>query len=121
MGHKRRGALFVAVIFILQWAMGVWTASAMPVGPQVDIFGNPLCVTAPGTGSFNTGSDHATPTACCMAGRHLPSCALSSGVSEAYVVVRHRSVDTGSQEGQVKTILLARDHDPGRPRAPPTI
>ncbi|WP_312794229.1 hypothetical protein [Tianweitania sp.] len=119
MGSKRRGALLVALVFLLQWGASVWTATAMPLGPQLDMFGNPLCATGPGSTPSNSGGDHAKVTACCTAGCHLASSALTDGEAQGWTVAAplFASVDL-QQEGR-DAVVLARHHDPGRPRAPP--
>lgn len=119
MGSGRRGALFVALVFLLQWSASVWTASAMPLGPQLDVFGNPLCATGPGSSPVNSGGDHAKVTACCTAGCHLASSVLESGKGASWTaavpLVAAAEVRLQGREAAV----LARHHDPGRQRAPP--
>jgi hypothetical protein len=119
MGSRRRGALLVALVFLLQWVTSVWTASAMPLGAQFDVFGNSICATGPGSPPSNTGGDHAKVTACCTAGCHLASSTLDEGADNAssfavpgFIIDHAQLVGRGS-------IVLSRHHDPGRPRAPP--
>lgn len=120
MGSKRRGALLIALVFLLQWFSSVWTATAMPLGPQLDVFGNPLCATGTGSTPVNSGGDHAKVTACCTAGCHVASSVVADGSSHTWTAVTPllAALDLGL-EGR-EAAVLARHHDPGRPRAPPT-
>ena len=121
MGSKRQGALLVALVFLLQWGASVWSASAMPLGAQLDVFGNPLCATGPGSISSNTGGDHVKVTACCTAGCHLASSALADEEGQAGTALAPLFAAAGLRLEGHDDAVLARHHDPGRPRAPPLL
>lgn len=129
MGNLRRHrwndrvAILATVMLFFQIAVGGFAlGSAAAASPTLDIFGNPLCITGV-THSETAGDtrDHAGLPDCCTPGCSMfapvtgpdrDRCALFNplGQREVLPVATHAVI-----------AICADDHDPARPRAPPSM
>lgn len=116
---RRWIALAAGLVFVVQTLTVAWTAGAMAAGPQLDAFGNPLCITS---------TDHHNPA---PAGKHskLGDC-CTFGCSTGWTIVAESAGDSAvlrrpllGSDVTFRVTSVARDeapdHDPGSPRAPP--
>ncbi len=110
--------MVAVLVLLLQSSVAAWAAAAMPASPAVDMFGNPLCIGGADHGS-PAGDDHSRLPDCCaiacasaVSVLHMPDAAL--GFFHPL-----RSVETPRPAMPGQQDRRTRDHDPGRPRAPP--
>jgi len=111
-------ALFAALVFVLQASLAA-AAAAVPSGPLLDRFGNPLCVTGvePGRDSHDRG--HAGLPECCAAGCPLASSTPAPPPDEVAALLRP-PLDTGASFNPSAAHRPAGpDRTPANPRAPP--
>ncbi len=112
-------ALVAACMFVLQSVIGACTLERVPGFPQLDIFGNPLCIGAENSksGDRDGGRSHATDY-CCLLGCDMPSNLLAGSSDTGWLLRIH--VSTGARLFPPPR-AGPRDHDPGYPRAPPLL
>lgn len=111
-------ALAAAFVILAQSFFTAWAAASMPLGPQLDAFGNPLCF--PDRGNGDSSTDHSKLPNCCTYGCSMVSMLLpvpdSDGTNPA---LQLSSLDAPFAFGK-DIIVPTPDHDPGSPRAPPS-
>ena len=112
-------ALVAMFMLFAQTFATAWAAGASPYGPQLDAFGNPLCVTSSVSDAGAPAGDHTDMSGCCTLGCGTVATALPapSGdhVAAAAPIVRETPVFSVS----VDLSFPRTTHDPGNPRAPP--
>lgn len=116
-GHDRRTivAFAAACVLVLQTALAAWAAGAMPM-PQLDAFGNPLCITSSDDGGASPG--HSTPSNCCEFGC-VPAALPLLAPERSAIALPELAVLGTSVPVLREAPSAAPDHDPGSPRAPP--
>lgn len=111
-------ALVAACVIVFQSFFTAWAASAMPIQPMLDIFGNPLCITS-FDGSKSPIGDHSKLPDCCNVGCTMGSSVLAvppaAHVEPLRPLLQSRVVAPLYRTAAVQI----PDHDPGSPRAPP--
>ncbi len=110
-------ALVAALLFLMQSvASGVALAST---GVPLDAFGNPLCLGDGHNLSKKSGGHEAPPDCCslaCMAG------ATPGTLPEDVSLALRGAFGQGTVQVSVRAFfIVADDHDPGSPRAPPAM
>jgi len=112
-------AVAAALVLILQSIAIAWSAAAMPAGPQLDAFGNPLCIAGSDHGGADHGGDRSRLANCCTfaCANASPVLALPSGSLFAFVAPPDRRPQRPSAPRTIQ--VEAPEHDPGSPRAPP--
>lgn len=92
----------------------------MPVSPQLDAFGNPICISEhhPDTGDHDGGDRH--PADCCLLGCSM-STQLLATIGDAGAVLPIRQSAGAFQTPPSEIQFRTRGHHPGYPRAPPTL
>lgn len=118
--HRSSGiaVIIAALVLLLQSSLTASAIAAMPDGPALDLFGNPLCITGAGHGSPVEGDHAKLPNCCTMAcASALPALHAPQGTASAFPPAR--SADTPLPTLHTSQDRHTRDHDPGRPRAPP--
>ncbi|MBP2238469.1 hypothetical protein J2Z31_005006 [Sinorhizobium kostiense] len=120
--RRRNGwglALVAACLLVLQTVLGAHALGGMPASPQLDAFGNPLCLSADhsDTGDHGGGSGHATD--CCMLGCWASSQLAAS--SDASWVLPIPASPTAGPIRTPEAPVRAAGHYPGYPRAPPKL
>jgi hypothetical protein len=117
-GSSRLGiALAAACLLVLQAVVG---AFAIGSSPQVDAFGNPLCVTSldsSGQGSHDAG--HSKLAGCCTLGCSMFAPVLPAPSQQAAPASELRLLSHLPVLRLDADLPPARDHSPGSPRAPP--
>ncbi|MCX7304055.1 MAG: hypothetical protein NTV73_06920 [Hyphomicrobiales bacterium] len=112
-------AFLAAAVFVLQSLLMAWAAGAMPIQPDLDAFGNPLCITSVDRDTQSPVKDHSTMLDCCTLGCSMGSSVLASA-PEADVGLLRPLVRSDILFACRETIRVRTpDHDPGSPRAPP--
>ena len=108
-------ALLAALALVLQTFLASWALAAAPAAPQLDMFGNPLCV----TGGDETTGGHPDLAGCCAAGC---ACAASSPAPPPAAVAMLLRPSPGLAPRLRPAEAAQRrapDERPGNPRAPP--
>lgn len=118
--NRRTVAFVAALVLILQTALAAWSSAAMAAAVELDAFGNPLCI----TGSIDdhgdrAPTDHSAMPACCTVGCGTASNALSGPPADPVALVFPPMPTGGSAAAFVRVHILAAEHHPGSPRAPP--
>ena len=109
-------ALVLALVLITQSAVGAFALGAAGAGPQLDAFGNPLCLN--GSDHDNTGGSSKIPSCCTFAcSMFWPGIAAPANLGHVEPGLRialrlafahHAAID-----------LHEQGYRPGNPRAPP--
>ena len=112
-----RFVLVLAAMFLLQSLLGAVSQSM--AGP-LDQFGNPLCITSmdhAGSQSDHGGKHQAAE--CCTLGCSVLSGAIATPPDQAPILLGRMVVVERLDERYRRDALIAPDHDPKSPRAPP--
>ncbi|MCO5156177.1 MAG: hypothetical protein M9945_05395 [Aquamicrobium sp.] len=118
MFRRRRGrafllALSVALVFALQSFLPQW-AAALPSGPALDRFGNPLCLTDPAHSTGHAG----LPDCCalgCLQGQTPPAPPPEAAAFRPRPILAAAFHDPSRADART----AASRYRPGYPRAPP--
>lgn len=112
-------AFIAGFVFVLQTFTVAWAAGAMAVGPQLDAFGNALCITSTDHDRSIPADEHSNLSDCCTFGCGTTWTTVAGPAGD--VVVFRRPL-LGS-DVFFRVHLVARpkapDHEPRNPRAPP--
>ncbi|MER2537462.1 MAG: hypothetical protein ABTQ31_20115 [Rhizobiaceae bacterium] len=112
-------ALVAAVLLVAQAFLTAWAAGAMPLGPQLDVFGNPLCINGAHQDGGGPATDHPGLPDCCAFGCGMVSPLLPVPAGESAGVV-HSPASSGVHFPWATGFPPSPPaHDPGSPRAPP--
>jgi len=121
--RRRNGwglALVAAFVLVLQSVLGTVTLERMPAFPQLDAFGNPLCISATHSDSGRHDDGHGQPADCCLLGCQMSCHLLAAHLDADWLLAV--PVSCGARQRPPRTARLpARDHYPGCPRAPPSL
>jgi hypothetical protein len=114
-------ALAAAFVLLLQTFATAWAAGAMPAGPALDAFGNPLCIaghaTVPADGPVVPA--HGTVADCCSFACGASGALASMPASgSATLMVPPRAAGARAPAG-FEAPAGASGYEPGNPRAPP--
>ena len=117
--QRSLAVLLAAIAFLFQSVLSIAATAAMPLGPQLDVFGNPLCIT--GTVSGDGSSEpavHKVP-GCCLFGCNLVHHDVDHPLLASQGI--HRPLEQKVQALEVReySVFSQVGHDPGSPRAPP--
>ncbi|MFC3073223.1 hypothetical protein [Shinella pollutisoli] len=110
-------ALLAALAFAVQFFLTAWAAAAMPAGPGLDAFGNPLCITGQDHGGSS--DDRTALPTCCMLGCNAasPLAFAPDGETASFVPPSVLSYLLAAPRRTVS--VETADYRPGNPRAPP--
>lgn len=124
MGRRRNGwqvALIAAFVLVLHVVGGAFALGAMPNPPQLDVFGNPICMGAQHSDTGDHDGGHGQPTDCCLLGCSMSSQLLAAATSDASWV-RPIPVSSDGLQSLSSTVRIhARENYSGYPRAPPAL
>lgn len=112
-------ALVASLVLMLQAFTSVWAAGAMASSPQLDMFGNPLCITSTDHGDTVPAGDHSKLSSCCTFGCGTASIVLAAPAGNGVVLLRPLLLADVLGRIQAGVRVEALDHNPGSPRAPP--
>lgn len=113
-------ALAAAFVLVLQSFATAWASGAMPLGPMLDGFGNPLCVTGVVHDDGAPAGDHSKVPNCCTLGCGIAAPIVPAASDAAAVWPRMPIGGKAAGWPAVSAPILDQpDHDPGSPRAPP--
>lgn len=116
---SRSWTAFVAgFVFVLQTFAVAWTTGAMAAAPQLDAFGNPLCITSGDHDQGVPAGDHSKLVECCTFGCSAPWTTVADapdGVTLWRPLVAADQVFHASPVARAE----AAEHRPHSPRAPP--
>ena len=112
-------ALVAAVALLLQSFLTAWTAAAMPVGPMLDSFGNPLCIGGSVDGGKSPDSDHAGQTNCCILGCNSAASVAGSSPDDRNWLIVPRFIVADLSGFQHLAPPDRPELDSGSARAPP--
>jgi hypothetical protein len=109
-------ALVASVMLFLQGVVTAWSAGIMPLGPMLDAFGNPLCITS--TDRSPPSENHSSLPDCCTMGcaSASPLVALPASDGHGAIPFFVTVFEPGVSEGPAVSGLA---HHQGQPRAPP--
>lgn len=116
---RTAAALVAAVALLLQSFFTAWAAAAMPAGPMLDAFGNPLCIGGSVDSGASPAGDHAGQANCCTLGCCSAAPAVGASPDDGGWLIVPRVV-TADLCGIPNVVPPARpERDPGNARAPP--
>jgi hypothetical protein len=92
---------------------------AAPPHPALDAFGNPLCITSTGHGQPDT--DHHKVPGCCILGCNALTSYIASPPDDAWLKNGFEATTIRFAPALRDIVVGEDDHDPGSPRAPPTL
>ncbi|BCH33280.1 hypothetical protein MesoLjLc_52100 [Mesorhizobium sp. L-8-10] len=112
-------AFVAGFVLVLQAFAAGWAAGAMPSGPQLDAFGNPLCITSIDHDDGDSTGDHSKLPNCCTFGCSFASFTVAAPSGDGFALLRPLSHPDVFHNTRPGVRAEAPDHDPGSPRAPP--
>lgn len=112
-------AFVAGVLFALQTLTVTWAAGTMPAGPQLDAFGNPLCITSADHDRTAPAGDRSRLPECCMFGCTAAWNAMAGPAGGDIVFWRPLLGPDVIFRIHGDVCIEASDHEPGNPRAPP--
>ena len=121
--RRRNGwglAFIAACLFVLQSIVGAFAASSMPAFPQLDAFGNALCISADHTSNGNHDGGHESAADCCLLGCCVSSQFLAAAPQPGEVFTL-QVASTVHRTWSAADALPTGEHRLGYPRAPPRL
>lgn len=116
-----QAAFAVAVVLVLQTFAVAWTSGAMAAGPQLDAFGNTLCITSTDHDGAVPSSDHVKALGCCTFACGAAIAAVAAPPEHGVILRRDLAASDIAFSDERVARAHAPDHNPQSPRAPPLI
>lgn len=116
-----KGVAFAAAwLLIVQMVAGAFLLGSANATPMVDAFGNPLCITSEATdGNPDDGRRYAGLPDCCSTLCGMAAPATPDDRTPRFLANPLTSVSVDHVGEDDHLGIVAPDHDPGSPRAPP--
>lgn len=124
--RARTVSFAAAAVLLLQMALSAWGTGAMAASPDLDAFGNPLCITSvdgPGFGGdagLPGGGDHSKLPNCCTFGCSMVSPLLVAQDTQSILLSPPTAAIRNGRQSLEISLARHAGYVPGNPRAPPT-
>jgi hypothetical protein len=112
-------AFVAGFLFVLQTLTVAWATSATPSAPQLDAFGNPLCITSTDHDRTAPAGDRSKLPQCCEFGCTATWTTVAGPAGDDIVFWRPLLGSDVFFRRHGVLRVAAPDHDPRSPRAPP--
>lgn len=112
-------AIVAATMLVLQSIVGALAIGIGPDAGRLDAFGNPLCITSSDQSHPDSDTSHSKLPECCTLGCSAQSQVLEGPSIQPSILLRYPVACENSVGRPTAITHLARDYDPGNPRAPP--
>ena len=118
-GSQALVALVAGCLLLVQAFTSAWASGAMPLGPRLDAFGNPLCITS--TDNDDPTGGHSKLPDCCVLGCSAAVPPLAAPACGSIVLALPLQRSGSGLSVRIVVRAEIQDHNPGSPRAPPLI